>query len=43
MVSSFLNFWNTLEAIVSAMPGEITTVVSFVFCGVCIIGMLRSL
>lgn len=43
MLSAFLNFWNTLESIISALPGDITTVFSFLFCGICIIGMLRSL
>lgn len=43
MLSQFRIVWDFLGEVVSAIPSDITSVVSYVFVGIGIIGILRSL
>lgn len=43
MLVDFTVFWNFLREMFSAIPSEIVAVASFAFCGVGLIGVLRSL
>ena len=42
MLERFTDVWSTFGDIISALPDDVVTVVAFVFCGVGIIGVLRS-
>lgn len=43
MLAEFREVWSILGSIISALPANIVSVVSFVCCGIGIIGFLRSL
>lgn len=43
MSAEFREVWTVFESIISFMPGEVLTVVSYVFCSIGVVGILRSL
>lgn len=42
MLSEFRLVWDFFGSVISALPNDIVSVVSFVFCGVGVVGLLRS-
>ena len=43
MLSEFRLVWDVLGTVISALPNEVLSVFAFVFCGVGVIGFLRSI
>jgi len=43
MLAEFNMVWNVFGDIIAALPNEIVVVVAYVFCGVGIVGVFRSL
>lgn len=43
MLAQFNEVWNTLGSIIGAIPSEIITVVSFVYCAIGVVGFFKTL
>ena len=43
MLMQFNAVWNTLGSIIGSIPTDVSTVVTFVFCSIGVVGILRSL